>query len=83
VYPKFSTGLNQFLPKEGIVTLVAHSPHYRLPGRSLLETHTAVAKILHATGMGDYIDDVIQKRQDIRCFTPDGTTNVESLLMVF
>ncbi len=83
MYSRFSTGCNQFLPKDGIITFTAHSPHYSLPNRNLLRAHAVVAKILHVTGMGELIDEVFQKQQDIRCFAPDGTTNVQSLLTVF
>lgn len=73
---------NRHLPKNSIVTLTAHYPHL-LPNANLLRTHAAVAQILHATGMGEYIDNILQERQLIRCFAPDGTTDVASLMMVF
>ena len=65
-----------------MITLLTDSSQ-SLPSVVLLETHAAIAKILHATGMGEYIDDILQERQRIRCFAPDGSTNVQSLLMVF
>lgn len=73
---------NRNLPRNGIITLTAHSPN-NLPNAYFLETHAAVAQILHATGMGEYIDNILRERQLIRCFAPDGTTNVASLMMAF
>ena len=78
----FPTLYNQYLPESGTITFLAHSQH-SLPSAILLETHAAIAKILHETGMGEYIDSILQERQLIHCFAPDGSTNVQSLLMVF
>lgn len=68
-----------YLPQNGKVTLTAHCPHL-LPNANLLETHAAVAQILHVTGMGEYIDNILRERQLIRCFAPDCGIIYDSLL---
>lgn len=81
-YTQFPTAYNQYFPEDGTITFLAHSQH-SLPSATLLEAHAAIAKILQETGMGEYIDSIFRERQLIHCLAPDGSTNVQSLLMVF
>lgn len=37
-----------------------------LPSRNLLQTHAALAKILHASGMGEHIYKVMEERGAVR-----------------
>jgi hypothetical protein len=85
-YRGFPTALNRDIPQSGEVTLTAaHDPHHLLllPRKSLLEAHNAVAEILHVTGMGKRIEDVLEEWKNTHCLAPDGTTDIQSLLMVF
>ena len=66
---------------ERIVEFKKHSD-MALPDPVLLETHALIARILHASGMADIIDEVQEKRDSMRCLAPDGTTDVRQLLML-
>jgi len=54
-----------------------------LPSRVLLETHAALAKILHASGMAEYIDRIMEEREEIRCLESDGSTDIQRHLFAF
>ncbi|KAA8905569.1 hypothetical protein FN846DRAFT_744516 [Sphaerosporella brunnea] len=85
-YPGFPTIHNRDIPPTGEVTLTAHNDPYNLlnlPSSSLLEAHAAIAKILHVTGMGRHIEKVLEERRKIPCLETEGTTDLQSLLMVF
>ncbi|KAK2768458.1 hypothetical protein FQN54_000313 [Arachnomyces sp. PD_36] len=74
----FETSYTHFLPppnEQGIRT-VKFKKHFdcQLPSPILLETHAAIAKILHATGRGEAIDEILQKRVETRCLAPDGSS---------
>ena len=76
--------LDLFFPREDhhgdcVVRFQKHAD-VDLPDPVLLEMHAALAKILHASGMPEHIDDVLRKREEIRCLATDGSTNVSRLL---
>lgn len=76
-----------FLPQpnahgERIVRFEKHTD-LDLPSPELLEIHAVLAKILHASGMGEYIEKVIQDRSEIGHFATDGSTDIRRLLFVF
>ncbi|GAD98177.1 predicted protein [Paecilomyces variotii No. 5] len=54
-----------------------------LPNPTLLETHAALAKILHASGMAKHIDDILEEREDMCGLASDGTTDIGRLLFAF
>lgn len=81
-YPGFPTIYNAFLPQNGIITLTTHYPHH-LPHAGLLGTHATIAQILHATCMGQYIENTLEEWHLIHRFALDGTIDVAPLLMVF
>lgn len=51
-----------------------------LPSRVLLATHAAVAQILHASGMAEYVDKILDDREEIRQLSADGSTDLDRLL---
>lgn len=71
-----------FFPKDGVIKLTNHDPSVPLPSATLLGTHAAIAKVLHATGLGEAIDKIMEERKDIGCLASDGTTDVEALLLI-
>jgi len=71
------------LPLRQTITLTTNDPQYTLPSRILLETHAAIAKILHMTEMGEIIDKSLEDRKGVRCLAEDGTTNLQSLMLAF
>lgn len=54
-----------------------------LPSRELLQTHAALAKILHASGMAERIDKIMEFQEGIGCLASDGSTSIQMLLSVF
>ena len=54
-----------------------------LPHPVILEMRCCIAKIIHESGMGGYIDKAIGEREDIRCLTNDGSNNTRLLLFGF
>lgn len=65
-----------------IVKFESHN-NVDLPSRNLLQTHAALAKILHASGMAERIDKVMEERDDIRGLASDGSSNVQKLLFAY
>ncbi|WEW58396.1 hypothetical protein PRK78_003864 [Emydomyces testavorans] len=81
------TALDLHLPPpnahgERIVKFETHAD-VELPSRQLLQTHAALAKILHTSGMAEYIDEIMRDREEIGCLASDGSTNIQKLLFVF
>ncbi|KAJ9191517.1 hypothetical protein DTO164E3_8803 [Paecilomyces variotii] len=86
-FKKQSTALNVFLPPPNsrgdcIVRFKKHAD-VDLPNPVLLETHAALAKILHASGMAEYIENILEEREHVRCLSSDGTTDIGRLLFAF
>lgn len=60
----------------------------RLPSRHLLDCHWRIAEILHASGMGVFIDQINREWEDIKegeghgCLREDGGSNVSKFLNV-
>ena len=67
----------------GLVTFRSHDPSYQLPSPFNLEAHAAVAKILNATGMAEYIDSLLDEKTHTRCLESDGSTNLDLCLFPF
>lgn len=57
-----------------------HGGPLELPSSILLATHAAIAQILHASGMAEVIDRVLQDAEEIKCLASDGSTDVQILL---
>jgi len=66
-----------------MMTLTSHDPLVALPRAALFEAHATVAKILHARGLGEYVEKVLRDRESVRCLAADGSTDIQSLLLVF
>ncbi|KAL2012062.1 hypothetical protein VTN00DRAFT_4780 [Thermoascus crustaceus] len=86
-YPGFRRGLIPDLPlanedNERLVKFEKHSD-CDLPSRVLLDTHAAIAKILHLSGKAEDIDRILRDREHIRCLASDGSTDLEKLLSVY
>jgi hypothetical protein len=82
-YRQFPTILGAYLPNDGYVTFTAHDGRYPLPDEKLLAVHAAVAAILHASGMAEVIDRILQDRDETPCLAADGSTPIGTLLMAF
>ncbi|KAL1967979.1 hypothetical protein VTN77DRAFT_2396 [Rasamsonia byssochlamydoides] len=54
-----------------------------LPSPVLLQIHAALANILHASGTAEYIDKVMEEREEIQCLASNGSTNIQRLLFAF
>ncbi|GIJ82631.1 hypothetical protein Asppvi_001140 [Aspergillus pseudoviridinutans] len=77
MYPRHQTSFDQYYKK--IVTFTKQSDS-ELPSRALLETHAAIAEILHASGQGEQIDELLYDWDTLRCLASDGSTDLQSLL---
>ncbi|EFQ99939.1 hypothetical protein MGYG_02946 [Nannizzia gypsea CBS 118893] len=51
-----------------------------LPSPELLGTHTALAKILHTSGMAESIDKLMEDCDEIVCMANNGSTNFGDIL---
>ena len=49
----------------------------------LLEVHASIAQVLHATGMGELMDQILREREEIHHLAANGSTNLGRLLLVF
>jgi hypothetical protein len=76
-------GYRVHLPPSGKMTLTSRNPLVALPRVALFEAHATVAKILHARGLGEYVEKVLRDRESVRCLAADGSTDIQSLLLVF
>jgi hypothetical protein len=65
------------------VTLRSHDGRYAAPNPKFLQVHAAVARILHLTGAGEYIEKVLRERKAISYLATDGSTDVGRLLLAF
>lgn len=63
-----------------MVRLESHDSNFPLPDKTILVTHTAIARILHLTGMGQEVDDFLGECEDeldeLECLAEDGSTNM-------
>ena len=83
-YPRFTDSyLNPYIPASGHVTFESHSGSHPLPSPLFLEVHAAIARILHATGMGEAIDKSLEERINICCLANNWSTDIERLLLAF
>lgn len=81
-YPNFETPLKANLPVANLLTLTAHDGRDALPSPILLEVHASIARILHATGMGELIERILRERDEIGQCAANGSTELERLLVV-
>ncbi|KAF8470753.1 hypothetical protein BDZ91DRAFT_549653 [Kalaharituber pfeilii] len=81
-YRGFPTAQFRNLPENRLVTLTNHYPMHSLPHSILFGLHASIAQILHASGMGEYLEKLLRDRELCRFLAPDGTTDIESLFMV-
>ncbi|EER45447.1 conserved hypothetical protein [Histoplasma capsulatum H143] len=78
-FGRFQTMLGIHLPQSRMVTFRSHSD-MALPSPELLGTHAALAKILHASGMAETIDNIMRDWNELRCLANDGGTNFGDIL---
>ncbi|KAH8811523.1 hypothetical protein F5884DRAFT_831332 [Xylogone sp. PMI_703] len=88
VFPKAPRGIFRDLPRpnefgERRVKFISHDDRYPLPAKELLELHSAIANVLHASGMGDVIDKVLKDLDELKGLASDGSTDVKMLLSAF
>ena len=79
--------IQMYLPRPDVygnrkITFQQHSDA-PLPSREALEVHCALAKILHASGMSERIDKIIQGREELKCLANDGSSDAKTLLFAF
>jgi hypothetical protein len=80
-YPDFPTAFNIYLPRDSFITFTAHDGRYPLPDENLLAVHASVGAILHASGMAEVIERILEDRDETPCLAADGSTPIEVLLM--
>lgn len=84
----FEPGVIQaYLPRPDVygirkITFQQHSDA-ALPSPEVLGVHCALAKILHASGMSERIDKIIQEREELKCLVNDGSSDAKTLLFAF
>lgn len=72
-------------PTTMMVHLQSHDNRWPLPSPRLLALHAAIGNIWHASGMADYVEKILREVDSVRCFSKDGSTDVQFLqvLMAF
>lgn len=66
-------------PTTMTVHLRAHDNRWPLPSPKLLALHAAIGNIWHASRMADYVERILREADSIRCFSKDGSTDVQFL----
>ncbi|OAT00862.1 uncharacterized protein BDCG_03761 [Blastomyces dermatitidis ER-3] len=65
-----------------LVTLERHGgATIELPSPALLQMRSTLTKIFHASGMAEYIEDLVRDEEEIGCLAPGSTTNLEDLVL--
>ncbi|KAH8802431.1 hypothetical protein F5884DRAFT_836420 [Xylogone sp. PMI_703] len=72
LYNGFTDGLLRDFPPEDEygsrnVTSISHDEQFTLPSRELLEMRAAIAKVLHAPGMGEKMENITDTKAEIGC----------------
>lgn len=86
-FPGYPTILDLHMPQPNmygkrIIKFTSYSDA-ELPSSVVLQIHATLSKILHASGMGKHIDDVMRERDRIRGLSSDGSTDISRLLFAF
>ena len=63
-YRGFPTAANMFLPGDSLVTFTSYDGRYPLPDVKLLALHASVGAILHASGMSEVIERILEERDE-------------------
>lgn len=84
VFNSFPSASWHFLPRDSPVTFRSHDDRYPLPNPTLLQVHTAIANVLHATGRGELVERIQAKYAGsvIRGLAKDGSTDIGQILSV-
>ncbi|KAI9785193.1 MAG: hypothetical protein M1839_000831 [Geoglossum umbratile] len=82
-YRGFPSIFNNLLPSDSFVTFTAHDGRFPLPDPKLLSLHASIGAVLHASGMAEIIQKVLEDRKELHCLAADGSTQVGMLLLVF
>jgi hypothetical protein len=81
-YDEIPTVWEQFIPQNDVVRLTSHDHSVPLPSPVLLGVHATVAKVLHASGLAEVINEIMEEKEGIGCLASDGTTDIERLLLI-
>jgi hypothetical protein len=79
-YHQKNAYLQNTLPTSGPVVLVNHNTGYELPDPILLQTHTIITRILHATGKGEEVEKILRDQDKTSVLAKDGSTDISRLL---
>ncbi|KAJ9225450.1 hypothetical protein DTO169C6_2183 [Paecilomyces variotii] len=69
-----------FISANNEVIFTQHEPRYTMPSPELLRIHAIIAKVLHASGQAEYIDEILQDRDNTGVLATDGSSNVGAFL---
>ncbi|KAJ9198957.1 hypothetical protein DTO271D3_1148 [Paecilomyces variotii] len=64
-----------FISSNNEVIFTQHEPRYAMPSPELLRIHAIIAKVLHASGQAEYIDKILQDRDNMGVLATDGSSN--------
>jgi hypothetical protein len=66
--------VQRYAKKSGdIVDLRSHSPDYPGPSPFLLKIHASLSQVLHASGAGEVIDNVMREWEEYKVLADDGS----------
>lgn len=63
-----------------MITFECHDSQHALPSPELLKVHAIIARILHASGLADYIDELVRDRGQTAVLAKDGSSDIAALL---
>lgn len=81
-WPNTTSCVFRDLPHDRILRLTSHDSRFKLPHRILLETHHAIASILHATGRAGIVERIQRDFEEIEILASDSSTNITDLLSI-
>ncbi|KAJ9388363.1 hypothetical protein DTO063F5_2694 [Paecilomyces variotii] len=70
----------RFLPANNKILFTQHDSRYAMPSPELLRIHAIIAKVLRASGQAEYIDKILQDRDNTGVLATDGSSNVGAFL---
>ncbi|KAJ1299318.1 hypothetical protein OPQ81_000001 [Rhizoctonia solani] len=63
-------------PQGKVVTFTTTRSEYDLPDPRFIAIHAACAKVLHASGMAEFIDRIIRDLEELKVLAEDGSSDV-------
>ncbi|PGH34441.1 hypothetical protein GX50_02709 [[Emmonsia] crescens] len=84
--PEFLTIFTLYLPPPTdhgyrLVTFQAHT-NTPLPSPAILQAHATLANILHASGIGEHIENIMREFEETRYLAPDGSDDIYRLISI-